>query len=80
MLETINIQYTDEHLRTTCSLTTLSCETLVDNRNKPFKQTRVDEFRDTVSNDGRLRSIERSNDLLRASNDLLLDRPLLEIG
>lgn len=54
MLETINIQYTNEHLSLTCSLTALTRKTLVDNRDEPLEQTGIYELRDTVPNDERL--------------------------
>ena len=63
MLETVDIQDTDEHLRPTSSLSVLTSKTLVDYRHQPLEKTRIHEFRNTVTNNEGLRAIERCNDL-----------------
>ena len=80
MFESINIQYTNEHLCSACGLTAFARQTLVQDGDDPFEKTSVDELGDRVSDDGRLRTIQRRYDLLVPRGDLFLDRAFLEIG
>ena len=79
VLETVDVQNTDKHLRPVCSLAVFASQTLVDNGHKPFEKTSIDKFGHGIPDTGRLRSIQRGDDLLAPSGDLLLDRPLFEV-
>lgn len=80
MLESVNIQNTDEHFRPTRSIPVLSCQTVVNDGYQPLKQTSIDEFRNAVTDNGGLSGVERRDDFLISCDDLLLHRPLLEVG
>jgi len=79
MLETVDIQNADKHLRPVCRFAVFSGQTLIDDGYKPFEKTSVDEFGHGIPNAGRLCGIQRGDDLLAPSGDLFLDRPLFEV-
>ena len=79
MLETVDIQNADKHLRPVCRFAIFAGQTLVDDGYEPFEKTGVDEFGYGIPDASRLCDIQRGDDLLVPSGDLLLDRPLFEV-
>ena len=79
MLETVDIQNTDEHLRPVCPFAVFASQALVHDSYKPFENTSVNEFGHGIPDTGCLCSIQRGDDLLAPSGDLFLDCPLFEV-
>ena len=79
MLETVDIQNADKHLRPACRFAVFAGQTLVDDGYKPFEKTSVDEFGHGIPDAGRLCGIQRGDDLLAPSGNLFLDRPFFEV-
>ena len=80
MLETVDIQNADKHLRPVCRFAVFAGQTLVDNGHKPFEKASVDELSHGIPDTSCLCNIQRGDDLLVPSDELFLDRPLFEVG